>query len=107
MLLMPSCTKESDIEFDESLLYGKWQEGTVFEKYNADGTGSTWDTSDDVSEDEAQAFEWTLSKDDLTQIHIMEIGGGRIPKSYTVTVLTSNNLKYHDAYDSHSFTKVN
>ena len=92
--------------FDEDLLPGKWQQGSVFERYYSNGEGTTWDTADDVSETEAQKFTWTLTDDNLTQIHIMEMGG-KIPKSYTVTTLSTTQLCYHDDYDvKYSFTKV-
>ena len=104
-LLAVSCTK-TDTTFDQSLLTGKWQSGTLFYKYAADGTGGTWDTSDNVTEAEAQAFTWTLVKDLLTQIHVLEIGGS-VPKVYTVTELTATSLKYHDDFGvNFSFTKV-
>src|SRR5665648_253989 len=74
--------------FDDSLLIGKWQSGTLFYKYLADGSGATWDTADDVTEAEAQAFTWTLVKSELTHIHVLELGGV-VPKIYTVTELTS------------------
>lgn len=96
-----------DKEFNSALLPGKWQQGTLFEHYNNNGTGHTWDESDDITEEEAQPFDWTLSKDKLTQIHLMEMGGS-IPKTYTVTELTSTTLKYHDAYGkNYSFRKIN
>ena len=92
--------------FDESLLIGKWQSGTLFYKYLNDGTGGTWDTFDDVTEAEAQAFTWTLVAAELTHIHILEIGG-TVPKVYTVTELTATTLKYHDDFGVEwSFTKV-
>jgi hypothetical protein len=104
-ILFNSCTKE-DASFDEALLVGKWVSGTVFYKYASDYTGGTWDTADDVTEDEAQPFTWSLAKAQLTQIHIMEVGGN-IPKVYTVTELTSNSLKYKDDFGTtFSFTKV-
>jgi hypothetical protein len=94
------------VNFDETLLYGKWKSGTLFYKYLADGTGGTWDTADDVTEAEAQAFTWTLESDVLTQYHILEIGG-TVPKVYTVTELTENTLKYNDDFGVRwSFTKV-
>jgi hypothetical protein len=102
--LFHSCGK--DEEFDETLLYGKWKSGTLFYKYSSDHKGATWDTSDHVTEDEAQPFTWTLVKSDLEQIHIMEMGGN-VPKYYTVTELTATTLKYKDDYKSYSFTKVN
>jgi hypothetical protein len=104
-LLAVSCTKEGTT-YDQSLLTGKWQSGTLFYKYLADGTGGTWDTSDNVTEAEAQAFTWTLVKDLLTQIHVLQIGGS-VPKVYTVTELTATSLKYHDDFGtSFSFTKA-
>ena len=103
--LAVSCETEQAF-FDESLLIGKWQSGTLFYKYLGDGTGGTWDTADDVTEQEAQAFTWTLINAELTHLHILEIGG-TVPKVYTVTELTSTSLKYHDDFGVHfSFTKV-
>ena len=102
--LFHSCGKEE--EFDEALLYGKWKSGTLYYKYLSNHTGSTWDTADDVMEDEAQPFTWQLVKSELEQIHIMEMGG-KVPKYYTVTELTETSLKYKDDYKSYSFTKVN
>jgi hypothetical protein len=100
-----SCETEEP-SFDEALLIGKWQSGTLFYKYHGDGTGATWDTADDVTEEEAQEFTWTLVKTELTHIHILEIGGS-VPKVYTVTELTSSSLKYHDDFGvEFSFTKV-
>ena len=105
ILLAVSCTK-TDTTYDQTLLTGKWQSGTLFYKYLADGTGGTWDTSDNVTEAEAQAFTWTLVKDLLTQINVLEIGGS-VPKVYTVTELTATSLKYHDDFGvSYEFTKV-
>jgi hypothetical protein len=102
--LAVSCEQEQTY-FEESLLIGKWKSGTLFYKYLNDGTGGTWDTADDVTEDEAQAFTWTLVNATLTQIHILEIGG-TVPKVYTLTELTATSLKYHDDFNSFSFTKV-
>ena len=103
--LLVSCEPEP-IDFDETLLYGKWKSGTEYYKYLSDGTGGTWDTADDVTEEEALPFTWTLDVDQLTHIHIMEIGG-IVPKYYTVTELTETTLKYkNDFGTTYSFTKV-
>jgi len=104
-ILFNSCTDE-ETSFDEALLIGKWVSGTVFYKYASDYTGKTWDTSDDVTEAEAQPFTWTLVKSELTHIHILETGGS-VPKVYTVTELTATTLKYQDDFGkSYSFTKT-
>ena len=95
-----------ETSFDDAFLIGKWQSGTEFYKYLDDGTGGTWDTADAVYEADAQAFTWTLVNAELTHIHILEIGG-KIPKVYTVTELTSSSLKYHDDFGvEFSYTKV-
>ncbi|HUX96568.1 MAG TPA: hypothetical protein VMV47_12620 [Bacteroidales bacterium] len=105
-LCVVSCEPETDVSFDQSLLIGKWKTGTLYYKYLADGTGGTWDTADDVTEAEAQAFTWTLVKAELTHIHVLEIGGS-VPKVYTVTELTATSLKYHDDFGvKFSFSKV-
>jgi len=94
-------------DFDSKMLVGKWQSNTLFEKYHSDFTGTTWDTADDVFEDEAHPFDWELDGNTLTQIHKMEMGGV-IPKTYTVTELTDSTFKYRDNYDkSYSFHKIN
>lgn len=104
-ILFLSCEKDDEF-FEEELLIGKWRSETLFYRYDDDYTGATWDTADDITEDEAQKFEWTLIKSDLTHIHIMEMGG-KVPKYYTVTELTATTLKYKDEIGKRfSFTKV-
>ncbi|MBO5087001.1 MAG: hypothetical protein J6B65_07170 [Paludibacteraceae bacterium] len=113
---MSSCSPDTDVELDKTLLYGKWQEINIvdniidttlnFEVYDADGTGYTWDEADDVTEAEAQPFTWGLNGDVLTQVHAMEMGGN-VPKTYTVTKLTATELIYEDNYGKvHSFDKI-
>ena len=103
--LMASCENE-EVFFDEALLVGKWQSGTLYYKYLAEGTGGTWDVGDDVTEEEAQEFTWTLVESELTHIHILEIGG-TVPKVYTMDELTATTLKYHDDFGKNfTFTKV-
>lgn len=100
-----SCSP-TEPNFDKALLVGKWQSGTLFEKYLSGGSGSTWDTADDVTEAEAQKFTWTLEKSTLTQLHIMEVGG-TVPKTYTITTLTDSTMTYRDDYGtSPKFVKV-
>ena len=105
-ILMNSCDLFNRKEkFDKTLLSGYWVSGTLYEYYNADGTGYTWDILDDVTEEEAQHFTWTLEKSTLTQVHKMEMGGN-VPKVYTVTKLNATTLEYHDDYGKYyTFTK--
>lgn len=104
-LLFNSC-EEEESSFQESFLIGKWVSGTVYYKYASNYSGATWDTSDDVTEAEAQTFTWTLVQSELTHIHILEVGGGGVPKVYTVTELTATSLKYKDNFGTYSFTKL-
>ena len=105
-LLMAGCDLFNHEEkFDKSLMSGYWVSGTLHEYYNANGTGYTWDTWDDVTEEEAQPFTWTLENATLTQIHKMEMGGN-VPKVYTVIKLNSSTLEYRDDYGkTYTFTR--
>lgn len=105
---MSSCSPDTDVELDQTLLIGKWQETNTlnFEVYGKDGSGYTWDEADDVTEAEAQPFTWGLNGNVLTQVHTMEMGGN-VPKRYTVTKLTATELIYEDNYGKvHSFDKI-
>ena len=105
--LLTACKEETT--FDGTLLVGKWVSGTEYWRYDADGTGATWDTGDDVQEEEAQPFTWEFDEQtsNLTQIHQMEMGGV-IPKSYTVTALDNAKLEYKDRLGQvFSFNRVN
>ena len=105
VLCLDGCDFFNKKKFDEAMLPGHWQSGTLHEFYSANGTGYTWDTSDDVGPEEAQPFTWTLTDATLTQNHQMEMGG-IVPKTYTLTTLNTNTLAYHDDYGkSYTFTK--
>ncbi len=106
MIFSTSCEMvEEEASFDQTLIIGKWKSGTLFERYDLDSTGATWDTADDVTEAEAQKFTWTIEIDQLEQIHIIE-NGGLVPKVYTLTNLTETTLAYVDDYGvSKTFTK--
>lgn len=119
MLGLASCGgKTPEDDFDVNLLYGKWQEGTVFERYyetafdsilpNGDtihANGTTWDVKEDIAEEEAQLFRWTLNGATLTHEHVGTFI--IVPKVYTVSTLTSSELVYHDDYGTtHHLTKV-
>ena len=105
VVTMVSCFPEEDV-FDEALLIGKWKSGTLHYRYDADNTGVSWDTVEDINEEEGQGFSWTLERSELTHIHVIEIGGG-VQKTYTVTRLTATTLSYKDDFDTYTFTRVN
>lgn len=111
VLVTASCSPETAESFDETLLYGKWQSGTLFYRYEANHTGVTWDEGDDVTEEEGKTFTWTLVQDEFTHIYVTEVraDGTRadIPKVYRVTTLTASKLVYEDDFGKvFSFSKV-
>lgn len=105
-ILFSNCGGETLI-VDENLLIGRWKSGSLYEVYEAGGSGYTWDEADDVTEDERQQFEWSITDNNiLTQVHLMEMGG-RIPKVYSITQLNSVSLVCEDDYGvKHYFTRV-
>ncbi len=105
LILFNSCKPEPD--FDETMLLGTWSRtspfatetkpGDEFYRYDVAGTGATWDTADDVQEEEAQPFNWSLTQDQLRHDHQISMGGVTT-KVYTVTTLTTNTLIYEDEF---------
>ena len=105
-LLMVGCVPE-ETDYSPDQLYGKWVSGTEYYRFDTDMTGATWDTADDVMESEAQPFTWDVTGNQLTLIHIMEMGGN-IPKAYTITLLTSTTLSFKDNYgQSFTYSRTN
>lgn len=106
--LMWSCGSDDPKEsFDESLLNGYWKTGTEYWFFKTSGhSGYYWDPADDVTEEEAKQFTWTLSGSDLTLMIQMEMGSNPVPKYYTITRLTSSQLQMKDSFSSISFTKT-
>lgn len=94
-LALSSCVPIEEKHFDVKLLFGEWVEGTVHDKYYEDGNGYSWDTSDDISEEEASPFEWRLSYDTLQLNHLLW-NGAIVPKVYIVTTLDSIQLDYYE-----------
>lgn len=108
LIAMVSCVPEQwdvpKISVDD--IYGKWQSGTLFYRYDYDYEGVTWDTADDMTEEEGQRFTWEIVGVDMTHIYIMEMDAS-IPKVYIIDELTPEVLKYHDDYGKHyHFYKV-
>lgn len=109
-----SCTPDNDI-YDETLLLGKWereyfdkdlnQQVKEYYRYDSNKKGVTWVPSEDITEEEAQAFTWSLVKSELTHIHIMESGSAGVPKVYTVTELSASTLRYKDGFKN-TFTYI-
>ncbi len=93
-------------DYDTDLLIGKWQQGSLFYRFDIDGDGATWDTSDDIFEEEASPLKWDLKKSQFIHYHVMH-NGVLVPKVYKLTELDLNRLVYHDDYGKeYVFIKV-
>ena len=98
--------------------FNRWQEGSVFEHYydtvfervlatgdTVRANGVTWDEADDITEEEGQLFNWTMTGSTLKQEHISTFN--IVPKLYTITTLDDYELVYDDDYGGkHFFIKV-
>lgn len=99
-LTTTSCKKEKIEEKTYSeLIVGRWKtsDGGHYEVYDAGGTGHMWDPADDVQEDEADTFEWSIdSNNKLTQIVHFHEGGGVVPQYCNILVLNESTFKYNN-----------
>ena len=96
---MVSCKKESPSEKTYTeLIVGRWKtsDGGHFEEYYSSGTGKMWDPADDVQEDEADTFTWSIDENNkqMTQIvHSQELGFDT-PQYCNILILNESTLKY-------------
>lgn len=96
-----------DVSYDTDLLIGCWQSGTLYYRFNSDGDALTWDTEDDVTEEEAASFKWVLEKSKFTHIHQMNISTAIVPKHYRIMQLDLSQLVFKDEFGkTYTFTKV-
>lgn len=86
------------LKVDPDMIIGLWRSGSMYYRYNEDGTGRTWDAAEDINESEASLFNWTVEKNLFTHLHQMEIGGVIIPKQYRITQLNLQTLAYEDEF---------
>ena len=109
-ILIASCEREDKKNFDETLLYGIWYEGTLFYKYEQGGKGSSWDESEDYYEEDGLPFTWSLAGSRLGHIHTGSVdGGGGIAANeiFTVTELTATRMRFTDDENKNrTFRKV-
>ena len=110
--------KSNDPNFQISDLQGLWEENHTqhYVRFTADRAeeypyfyGREWDEGEDVTEQDlldtwTQAgirgdgwFQYKFETNgNLTEIHFMDNGGGKIPKVYVVSVLTDTKLEYYE-----------
>lgn len=91
---------------NKEMLVGLWQkEGHVFYRFDADGTGHTWDTDDDLSEEEATPFSWEAYDNAIMMTHKLRIRG-IVPRYYELDRLNAFDLRFHDTYSSYALERI-
>lgn len=96
-LTKSSSAKKTMIEYKPEHIVGEWRRGPIHDIFYDDGTGKTWDESDDVSEDEAKTFRWSL-KHNILQTDYSLATGGVIPMLVYVTKADSVCLHLRDDF---------
>lgn len=97
------CTGKTELVIDQNALVGKWQatdRNTEYWRYNADGTGLTWDEADDVYEYDTVGvlhFNWTTTLSHLELDYFGEMGQHAF-ENYTVTHQSLDTLVWKDLY---------
>ena len=80
------------------LIVGRWKtsDGGHYEVYNTDGTGKLWDPADDVREEKADTFEWTIEGNHMTQIIHFYDGQSVIPQYCNIIELSETTFRYNN-----------
>ena len=109
-----SCKKEKPATKTYSeLIVGRWKtaDGGHYEVYNANGTGHMWDPADDVQEDEADNFDWSIDEGNKKMTQIIHFQGeqGDIPQYCSILTLDENTFKYNNEgwKAQYTLTRVN
>lgn len=88
------------------ILVGLWQsDGHVFYRFDADGTGHTWDVADDLTEEEATSFGWETYEEAFMMTHKLRLRG-IVPRYYEFDCLNAFDFRFHDSYSSYAFERV-
>ena len=113
MTLMVSACHEEEVHIvvTPDQVTGCWVKNSTQEywRYLDDGTGVTWDESEDHTEAESNLrFEWSVSGDVLTHIFRGEEGNQAVPKVYTVKGISPSAMSWEDDYgQQYTLIKVN
>lgn len=108
ILFQKSRRQQQDMtEEYQSMLPGLWQCGThVYYRFNNDGTGHTWDTDDDLTENEASPFNWQILNGKLVLSHQLRMTGF-IPRMYQIDAIDRGSLQFHDPYSDYTLQRIN
>lgn len=95
-----------DSPANKEMIIGLWQsDGHVFYRFDADGTGHTWDIDDDLTEEEASEFNWEAYEEAFMMTHKLRLRG-IVPRYYELDRLNAFDLRFHDTYQSYALERV-
>lgn len=100
-LTLGGCLKDFFMIVNPDDLTGRWVvEGTQeYWRFNGDGSGVTWDESEDISEWESNlTFEWSLEMSELTCVFHGANENQAVPKVYTIREITADSMEWEDIY---------
>lgn len=91
---------------NKEMLVGLWhKDGHVYYRFDADGTGHTWDVDDDLTEDEATSFNWEAYDKAIMMTYKLRIRG-IVPRYYELDRLNAFDLRFHDTYSDYVLERV-
>lgn len=98
---MVSCKKKEEHKKTYyELVVGRWRthDGGHYEVYYAGGTGKMWDPADDVQEDEADTFDWSIDENNKTMTQIIHFQGGQgnVPQYCNIITLDESTFTYNN-----------
>ena len=100
-IAMGGCTDDPVLEVNPNDLTGRWVvTGTQeYWRFNSNGSGVTWDESEDISEEESNlTFEWTLDRNELTCVFRGENENQAVPKVYYIKEISSGSMRWEDVF---------
>lgn len=109
-----SCNKDDDKNENKpnysELIVGKWKEAdnSYFEQYYSDGTAKYWDLNDDIPEEDALPFTWSIDENNTLIQLIPGQMGEVIPQYCNIITLNETTFKYNNEAlkATYTFTRV-
>ena len=99
-------TRKQRVVYNPALLMGEWLNGSEHTLFVSDGSGWFWDTSDSITRETAQLFEWAMDSNLLVFKYTLALGGV-VPRLYVVTYVDDESLVYRDSFgESFMWDKV-
>ncbi len=88
------------------MLVGLWKkDDNLYYRFYEDGTGVTWDASEDITESEASPFEWAIYDEAIMLTHKMLLRGV-VPRYYHLDNLNHFDLRFHDSYRAYVMERI-